>query len=71
MTILSELLSAELLTTAQVAEILTLKPQTLAKWRMDGSGPSYIRLGTAVRYKATDIQAYIEQRPVSGEAVKI
>ena len=34
-----------LLTTAQAAKALGLRPQTLRKWRHLGRGPRYVRLG--------------------------
>ena len=41
-----------LLTTAQVAELLTIREQTLALWRSTGQhGLPFIRCGRAVRYR--------------------
>lgn len=31
------------ITEAQLAELLSVKPQTLAVWRSEGSGPAYIK----------------------------
>lgn len=37
--------------------------------RRCGSGPSYLRLGRAVRYRITDLEAWLEARLVRGEAL--
>lgn len=50
----------ELLTTPEAANILRLKPGTLSKWRWSGDGPTFIKIGAAVRYEPADIQDFIE-----------
>ena len=50
----------QLLTQSEAAELLRLKPKTLARWRWDGKGPAYRKIGGAVRYSATDLQAFVE-----------
>ena len=52
-----------LLTSVEVAEILGITEGTLRNWRYQGDGPPYVKLGSAVRYKATDLQAYIDSLP--------
>lgn len=56
----------ELMTTAQAADLLHLKPQTLRKWRVTGAGPRYIRLGAPGRgrvvYAVRDIQLWLAAR---------
>ena len=53
-----------LLDTKQAAEYLSVAPQTMNIWRCQGKGPRYVRLGAAtrspIRYKITDLDAYIE-----------
>lgn len=52
----------ELLSTAEAARMLALKPQTLRKWRADGTGPKYVRVGSkAVRYRKRALAEYIEE----------
>lgn len=48
-----------LFTTRQSAERCNLSPRTLEKLRLTGGGPLYIRLGGAVRYRETDLDAWI------------
>ncbi|MEN8398111.1 helix-turn-helix transcriptional regulator [Acinetobacter towneri] len=47
-----------LLSTTQAAQIMGLKPQTLRKWAMDGSGPIQpIKIGNRLKWKLKDIEA--------------
>ncbi len=50
-----------LLNQLRVAEILSVCPKTLEYWRWKGGGPVYIKVGKLVRYRESDVQAYIEQ----------
>lgn len=53
----------ELLTPEQAAERMGLRPQTLAVWRTTGRyGLPYIRAGRLIRYKAEDIDAFLNSR---------
>ena len=51
----------DLLTTEQTAEWLQLEAQTLAKWRVTGKGPRFVKLGRAVRYRIADVDEWIER----------
>lgn len=52
-----------LLVPQRAAGMLGVSKNTLANWRVDGRGPRYIKLGasrtSAIRYKRSDIEAYI------------
>jgi len=58
--------STTLLSTADVASLLRLRPQTLRKWRLEGRGPRYVRLGESyaarVTYRLADLQDWLAQR---------
>jgi len=55
-----------LLTTVQAAQILGIKPQTLAYWRCVGRYDlPYIKVGKNCRYRLSDIEAFIESRRVA------
>ncbi|WP_049785074.1 helix-turn-helix domain-containing protein [Desulfotalea psychrophila] len=45
----------ELLTIDEVSNILKISAGTLRNWRSLGHGPSYIKVGGAVRYEKTAI----------------
>ncbi len=44
---------------------LGLSVNTLRKWRCTGHGPVYLKLGKAVKYRLTDLQAFIEKSLIS------
>jgi len=47
------------LTTTEAAEHLGVKPGTLEVWRVQGKGPTYLKLGRSVRYRMADLDAYM------------
>ncbi|MDD9912305.1 MAG: helix-turn-helix domain-containing protein [Alphaproteobacteria bacterium] len=49
----------ELLNESQVAQFLDLSRATLRKWRWEGKGPRFIKLGHRVMYRQCDIEAFI------------
>lgn len=52
---------ADLLTTRQVAESLSISPRTLDAWRRTGrKGPAWLRVGSRVRYRKADVAAWLE-----------
>jgi predicted site-specific integrase-resolvase len=52
-----------LLTTKQAAELLGIKPHTLAVGRCDGSLKiPYFKIGRSVRYRTAEIEAYLIER---------
>lgn len=54
---------SQLLTPAQVSEILGISQQTLAVWRCTKRYElRYCKTGRLVRYRAEDVQAFIERR---------
>ncbi len=54
-----------LLTTRQVAELYQLSEHALADWRVRRCGPRYVKLGTAVRYRRSDVLAWLEAHTVA------
>ena len=46
------------MTTYEAAELLGLSAGTLRVWRCQGQGPSYYKVGNAVRYKVDDLEAW-------------
>ena len=51
-----------LLATGEAAARLGLQPSTLEKWRSTGGGPLFVKLGRAVRYRITDLDAFTAER---------
>jgi excisionase family DNA binding protein len=50
------------LRTREAAALLGLQPTTLEAWRTRGGGPSFLKLGKAVRYRTSDLEKFIESR---------
>ena len=51
-----------LLTPPEAADLINVKTNTLAIWRVEGKGPRFIKLGHAVRYNEADVLAWIQTR---------
>jgi predicted DNA-binding transcriptional regulator AlpA len=51
---------AQLLRESEAAELLSLKVATLRRWRWSGDGPGFVKLGSSVRYRLSDIEDFIE-----------
>jgi len=60
-----------LLTPQETARILKVHKGTLARWRMEGRGPKFLKLGehplSPVRYRPADIKAFLESAAVESE----
>jgi hypothetical protein len=54
----------ELLDETSAARLLRLRPQTLRRWRHGSRGPTYHKIGGAVRYRPEDLQAFVEENRV-------
>lgn len=57
----------------ETAKVLRISVQLLRKWRANGTGPEYIKLGKCVRYSMSDIELYVTSRrsgAVGGRARK-
>ena len=61
----SETVMIRLLTQRQAANLLCLSERTLERLRLQGGGPLYVKAGRAVRYRETDLEAWIAARVVS------
>ena len=57
---MSNTIARRMLTTIEAAEYLSVAPQTLARQRVEGRGPPFLKLGGSVRYDVTDLERWIE-----------
>lgn len=48
----------------EAAKLLDVAPNTLAKMRIAGNGPSFVKVGRNVRYRPADIEAWVNARTV-------
>lgn len=53
------MIGLKLLTEREVAEILSIEPSTLRRWRWSQQGPRSRKIGSAVRYHPDDVQDFI------------
>jgi predicted DNA-binding transcriptional regulator AlpA len=51
-----------LLHPAQVAKLRAVSPSWLAKSRLNGTGPRFIKIGRAVRYQQSAVREYVLSR---------
>ena len=51
-----------LLTPEQLAEWLILPTATLTQWRSRRVGPRYLRVGRHIRYRASDVERWLQTR---------
>ena len=49
-----------LMSTAEVAEVLRVRPESIRRMRWDGSGPRYIRRGKRALYDPADVREWLE-----------
>jgi len=52
----------DLLTADALAARLGLSRQSLAVWRLNGSGPPFYKAGSRVLYRTADVEAWLESR---------
>lgn len=48
--------------TPQLSSHLGIGEKALEKWRLQGKGPKFIKVGKLVRYDEADVLAWIEQQ---------
>ena len=46
----------------QAADLIGISASTLAKLRLSGDGPSFLKLGKRVAYRPQDLEDWISQR---------
>lgn len=56
---------SELLTAEETARLLGVKPQSLAVWRLHGENLPFVKVGRLVRYRRSDIEAWLAAQTVA------
>ena len=51
---------ATYLDTQAAAELTGISKVTLERWRTEGEGPPYVKLGRLVKYRRVDLDAFME-----------
>jgi hypothetical protein len=55
-------MAQNLLTPKQLAVMLSVNPNTLAKWRLQEIGPKFVKIQRHVRYAANDVDRWTNER---------
>jgi excisionase family DNA binding protein len=50
----------------EVADRLRVSLACLRRWRLEGRGPRFVKMGSLVRYPAEELDRWIEALPVGG-----
>lgn len=58
---------SNLLPEKEVAPRLAVSLASLRRWRVEGRGPRYLKLGASVRYRIADVEAWLASRPAGGD----
>lgn len=45
--------------------------RTLQRWRLEGVGPTYVKLGRLVRYRQADLDTFLEERACSSTSMAL
>jgi hypothetical protein len=53
---------AAVLNTPAAAEYIDHQPATLEQWRWNGRGPLFVKIGRSVRYRISDLDAFLAER---------
>ena len=53
-------MNEKILNTKEAARYLSLRPNTLEIWRVQGVGPTFLKLNRSVRYRRQDLEKFIE-----------
>ncbi len=48
-----------MLNTKEAAQYLRLSTKTLEAWRLKGRGPNFVRMGSRIAYRQTDLEAWV------------
>lgn len=51
---------SQLIKETEVAALMCVAPATLRKWRWEGKGPRFVKIGRTVAYRLADVHAFIE-----------
>jgi len=61
--------SDRLLTERELAQMGLAKLRTIQDWRRKARGPHFIKIERAVRYRLSDVLAYLDSRPGGGRVI--
>lgn len=63
--------TGEFLSDAQLCELLRVTPRTTSRWRVDGTGPAFIRAGgRRILYRRADVNCWLAGRTFAHRAAE-
>ena len=65
------MMSNDILMTDEAAIYVRLSKPTLERYRTQGGGPKFLKLGTAVRYRKPDLDEWLESRLVRSTSEEV
>lgn len=54
-----------------MSEMVGITTKTAETWRTRGFGPSYIKVGSLVKYRPSDVRAWMDRRTVNSTCQKL
>jgi len=64
-----DILTKRLITDLEIEHAYGIPRKALQNWRVLGKGPRFRKFGSGVRYKVSDVEAWIESLPSGGAGV--
>lgn len=61
----------ELLNQWDLADRWRISPRTLERWRWEGKGPHYLKIGNRIAYRLEDIEAYEAEHRLSPAVARL
>ncbi len=55
------------LTEQEVSKRLNVSIATLRRWRLEKRGPTFVKVGSLVRYRPEDLDAWVAALPAGGD----
>jgi excisionase family DNA binding protein len=52
----------KLLDSSELAKYLGVAESTIKKYRLEGVGPAYVKIGHLVRYRIADVDEWVERK---------
>jgi len=59
-----------LLNEREVALVTGMSVASVRRWRLDDRGPRFLKIGASVRYRESDVTAWLDTRPSGGNVVE-
>lgn len=59
-----------LITEEEVSKRLNVSVASLRRWRLQGRGPLFIKVGSLVRYRPEDLESWLDAQPTGGSSFR-